>query len=184
LLRAAQEETHRLKALINDLLDLSKMEAGKIELALEPSLLAEICERALGSIRPQARERRVELAVDLPAGLPEVKADAAKIAFVLVNLIANALRHVDPGGHIRIAAELLGERVHVAVQDDGTGIPYESQAKIFDKFVKLKSERDVGGSGLGLSICREIVRAHGGTIWVDSTPGKGSTFTFTLPVAG
>jgi NtrC-family two-component system sensor histidine kinase KinB len=83
-----------------------------------------------------------------------------------------------------VSATTVGERVHVAVEDDGTGIPYEYQSKLFEQFVKAKSPRDAGGSGLGLSICRAIIRAHGGTIWVESTPGEGAKFTFTLPIAG
>ncbi|MBI5441674.1 MAG: HAMP domain-containing protein [Deltaproteobacteria bacterium] len=181
LLSAAHEEVGRLRALVDDLLDLARIEAGKIELEFAPTSLGEICERALAPTAAQAAERGVELGMALPEGLPDVMADGAKISFVLVNLIANALRHVDPGGHVRISAGAVDGRVHVAVEDDGTGIPYEYQSKIFDKFVKVKSPRDAGGSGLGLSICREIVRAHGGSIWVDSTPGRGSKFTFTLP---
>jgi NtrC-family two-component system sensor histidine kinase KinB len=102
---------------------------------------------------------------------------------VLTNLIANALRYVDAGGHVAISAERVGRWVHVRVADDGEGVPPEYQSRIFDKFVQVKSDKSVGGTGLGLAICKEIVRAHKGTIWVDSTPGKGSTFTFTLPVA-
>ena len=101
---------------------------------------------------------------------------------MLTNLIANALRYTDAGGHITLRAEPAGPKMHIAVEDDGEGIPYAYQAKIFDKFVQVEGERSVGGSGLGLAICKEIVRAHGGSIWVDSAPGAGSTFTFTLPL--
>ena len=120
--------------------------------------------------------------MDVPQNLPDVKADANKITWVLTNLISNALRYTESGGSIRLSAEHLGPYVHVSVSDNGPGIPFEDQSKIFDKFVQIKSDKALGGSGLGLTICKEIVRAHGGTIWVDSTPGEGSTFTFTLPV--
>ena len=110
-------------------------------------------------------------------------ADVNKITWVLTNLISNALRYTDSGGHVHLSATRTGPQIHVSVRDDGAGIPYEYQSRIFDKFVQLESDKAVGGSGLGLAICREIVRAHGGTIWVDSTPGEGSTFTFTLPMA-
>jgi NtrC-family two-component system sensor histidine kinase KinB len=112
-----------------------------------------------------------------------VKADPSKIIWVLTNLISNALRYTDSGGYILVFAERVSNQAHISVTDNGEGIPYEYQPRIFDKFVQVKSEKSIGGSGLGLSICREIVRAHGGTIWVESTPGKGSTFTFTLPIA-
>ena len=111
-----------------------------------------------------------------------MRADATKVSWVLTNLISNALRYTDRGGHIRVSAERLGPYVHLSVSDDGPGIPFEDQSKIFDRFVQIKSDKALGGSGLGLTICKEIVRAHGGTIWVDSTPGEGSTFTFTLPI--
>ena len=133
--------------------------------------------------RPQAEKQRVELTGAVPEGLPDVRADANKITWVLTNLISNALRYVGAGGHIRVSAERVGEWVHLSVADDGEGIPEEYQSRIFDKFVQVKSAEAVGGTGLGLAICREIVRAHKGTIWVESTPGKGSIFTFTLPVA-
>ena len=114
--------------------------------------------------------------------MPDVWADANKATWVLTNLIANALRYTDAGGRIALRAEPAGGKMHVSVEDDGEGIPYAYQSKIFDKFVQVESEKSVGGSGLGLAICKEIVRAHGGSIWVDSAPGTGSTFTFTLPL--
>jgi NtrC-family two-component system sensor histidine kinase KinB len=119
--------------------------------------------------------------LDLSQNLPRVKADANKIIWVLTNLITNALHYSERGGNIRVSAEHFGPYVHVSVSDNGSGIPFEVQSKIFDKFVQIKSDKALGGSGLGLTICKEIVRAHGGTIWVDSNPGEGSTFTFTLP---
>ena len=118
-----------------------------------------------------------------PEGLPNVRADVNKITWVLTNLISNALRYTSEGGHIHLSAEAYGPYIQVSVRDDGAGIPFEYQSKIFDKFVQVRSDKALGGSGLGLTICKEIVRAHGGTIWVDSVPEKGSVFTFTLPIA-
>lgn len=184
LLLAAHEEVQRLKALVNDLLDLSRIEAGRIEMEFDRVPIPLLFEKAAAALKAQADEKLVELSLELPEGLPDVKADANKVTWVLTNLIANALRYTDSGGHIRLLAEPAGPQVHVSVCDDGAGIPYEYQSKIFDKFVQVKSDKDIGGSGLGLAICKEIVRAHGGTIWVDSTPGEGSTFTFTLPITG
>ena len=111
---------------------------------------------------------------------PSVRADANKIAWVLSNLVSNALRYVGRGGHIALRAHDDGAWVRLAVADDGPGIPMEYQARIFQKFVQV-GDRESEGSGLGLAICKEIVRAHGGTIWVESEPGRGSTFIFTLP---
>jgi len=183
LLQAAHEELERIKALVNDLLDLSKIESGKVVLAFDSTPVSLLCDKAIAALKVQAEEKGVQVTSAVPEGLPDVKADANKIAWVLTNLIANSLRYTDRGGSVHLAAEKIGSQVHVAVADTGAGIPYEYQSRIFDKFVQVKGQSG-GGTGLGLAICKEIVRAHGGTIWVDSEPGKGSTFTFTLPLAG
>jgi NtrC-family two-component system sensor histidine kinase KinB len=182
LLTVAHEELQRIKALVNDLLDLSKIEAGKMDLAFDRVPIDLLCEKATMALKIQADEKGIELTCELPEGLPEVRADANKVTWILTNLIANALRYTEHGGHISVAAQAAGSQVHVSVEDDGAGIPYEYQSRIFDKFVKVKGDQGTDGTGLGLTICKEIVRAHGGTIWVDSKPGTGSTFTFTLPI--
>lgn len=182
LLRAAHEDTLRLKALVNDLLDLSKIEAGKIELEFESVQIGPIFEKVQAILQPQMADKQVEFSFSTTEGLPMIRADATKITWVLNNLASNALRYTDSGGHIHMSACRAGEYLHVSVEDDGTGIPYEYQTKIFEKFVRVKDDRHVSGSGLGLAICKEMVKAHGGTIWVDSKPGSGSTFTFTIPV--
>ena len=182
LLLVAQEDLQRLKNLVSNLLDLSKIEAGKMAMELENISVSAVCQNATDVLKTQIEAKGVNFALDLHPGLPNVKADANKIIWVLTNLISNALRYTDSGGNIRLSAEQLGPYVHVSVSDNGPGIPYEIQSKIFDKFVQIKSDKALGGSGLGLTICKEIIRAHGGTIWVDSIPEEGSTFTFTLPV--
>lgn len=179
LLSAAYEELQRLITLVSDLLDLSKIEEGKMELEFDRVPVLTLFEKAVVVLKPQADEKSIDLSFETLGESLNVKADATKITWVLVNLISNALRYTNSGGHILLFAERIGARVHISVSDDGKGIPYEYQSKIFDKFVQIKSDRE-GGSGLGLSICREIIRAHGGAIWVDSTPGKGSVFTFSL----
>ncbi len=183
LLSAAHEDVQRLKALVNNLLDLSKIEAGKIEMEISSISLHALFERVLSAFGASADEKGVSLFSHSPETLPNAKADFDKMIGVLTNLITNALHYTPRGGHIRLSAEVFARFVQISVSDDGPGIPYEYQSKIFDKFVQVKGERVLGGSGLGLAICRELVRAHGGTIWVDSTPGSGSTFSFTLPVA-
>lgn len=180
LLQVAHEEVYRLKALVNDLLDLSKIEAGKIELQFDRVPVQSLLEHVHDVFRGQLAKSQVELTSEITGDLPTVRADANKITWVLTNLISNALRYVGEGGHIHFKAVRMGPQVHLSVRDDGPGIPPEYQAKIFQKFVQVKG-RETGGTGLGLAICKEIVRAHGGTIWVESSPSEGSTFTFTLP---
>jgi NtrC-family two-component system sensor histidine kinase KinB len=182
LLRAAHEEVHRMKALVNDLLDLSKIEAGRIQLEFEKIQVHPLFDHVLKIFKRQAEMKDIRLTSEVTGALPLVRADADKVVWVLTNLISNALRYVDPGGHIQISARRIGPYVHLSVRDNGPGIPPGYQTKIFEKFIKTE-EQDAAGSGLGLAICKEIVRAHGGAIWVDSSPGQGSTFTFTLPVA-
>ena len=183
LLSAAQEDVQRLRALVNDLLDLSKIEAGKMAMEFDRVSVGTLFEKATAVLKTQADEQSVELSFDVGEGVGDVQADANKITWVLSNLISNALRYTDNGGHIRLFAERVGPHVHISVCDNGVGIPYEAQASIFEKFVQIRGQSDAKGSGLGLALCKEVVRAHRGTIWVDSTPGEGSTFTFTLPVA-
>jgi NtrC-family two-component system sensor histidine kinase KinB len=180
LLEAAHEELQRLKSLIADLLELSRIEAGKVELAFDRVPPRVLAERALAAFKVQAEEKHIRLTIDVPGDVPEVWADADKTAWVLTNLVSNALRYAS--GSISISARHLGQWVHMSVADDGEGIPPEYQSRIFEKFVQVKGQKALGGTGLGLAICKEIVRAHKGTIWVDSEAGKGSTFTFTLPV--
>jgi NtrC-family two-component system sensor histidine kinase KinB len=184
LLNAADEEVQRLKALVNDLLDISRIEAGKMPIDFNSVSVELIFEKAVGVLKNQADEKNIELSYNLPSDLPAIEADVNKITWVLTNLISNSLRYTDANGYIKLTAELAGSQIYISVADNGAGIPYKYQSRIFDKFVQVKTEKALGGSGLGLAICKEIVRAHGGTIWVDSEPGKGSTFTFTVPVAG
>jgi NtrC-family two-component system sensor histidine kinase KinB len=180
LLSAAHEDLQRLKVFVNNLLDLSRIEAGKMEMEFSSIPVLMLFEKVAAVLKTQADEKAVSLSFNTPDGLPNVKADANKITWVLSNLISNALRYTSSRGHIQLSAESFGPYVQISVSDDGVGIPYEYQSKIFDKFVQVKSDKALGGSGLGLAICKEIVHAHGGTIWVDSVPGTGSMFTFTL----
>lgn len=124
--------------------------------------------------------KEVVLISELTGDPPKVRADANKITWVLTNLVSNALRYVRKDGRIQLMAHRMGPHVHLSVRDDGPGIPLAYQLKIFQKFVQIKGQ-EAGGTGLGLAICKEIVRAHGGAIWVESSAGRGSTFT--LPVA-
>ncbi|HOX12435.1 MAG TPA: ATP-binding protein [Spirochaetales bacterium] len=181
LLATAHEEVQRMKALVSDLLDLSRMEAGRIEMEIESVSVRDMFERVESVFRNQAKMKDVRLRVLGPEGELRVRADPGKAAWVLTNLVSNALRYVEPGGHVDLFAQRIGPLAYLSVRDDGTGIPVESQARIFEKFTRIR-EGGTGGSGLGLAISKEIVRAHGGAIWVESpSGGRGSTFTFTLP---
>lgn len=182
LLQAAHEEVHRMKALVNDLLDLSKIEAGRIELTFESVPVATLFDHVQAVFKSQAVVKEVQLTATAPDDLPRVRADANKITWVLTNLVSNALRYVEKGGRIRLVARRIGPQLHLSVNDNGPGIPLAYQSRIFQKFVQVKGQ-EAGGTGLGLAIAKEIVRAHGGAIWVESSVGNGSTFTFTLPLA-
>ena len=180
LLQTAQEDVERLRDLVNDLLDLSKIESGKIDIeqaAVDPGALVE---KAIALLKLQSNEKKIEVTRQVSPDISMVSADAGKVTWVLTNLIANALRYAKR--KIEVTAKPHGSWISIAVIDDGPGIDPAYQSKIFDKFVQVKTEKDVGGTGLGLAICKEMIKAHGGTIWVESTPGHGCKFTFTLPV--
>lgn len=178
----AEEDLQRLKTMVGDLLDLSKIEAGKLPMDIADVPLGLIIDKAVETMKPQAEKASVSLNAEYPKNLSPVQADANKIVWVLTNLISNAIRHTHAEGFIKVSAEDSGHYVQINVQDNGEGIPYENQVRIFDKFFQVKEVPGKSGSlGIGLTICKEILKAHGGIIWVDSTPGEGSTFSFTLP---
>jgi len=183
LLAESRTDIRRLRDLVADLLELSRLESGRIELDFQPARVSLMCEKARQVLLPQAGEHGVTLSVELPADLPDVRVDVNKMTWVLTNLLANAIRYSDAGGEVRVEAAPLESSVEISVRDRGRGIPYEYQSRVFDRFVQADGSHP-GGTGLGLAICREVVRAHGGSIWLESTPGEGSTFTFTLPRAG
>ncbi len=181
LLDTAVEDVERLRGLVNDLLDLSKIESGKLKLDFVDVRVNFLLDKAVSALNIQAEQNQVTLVKQPLSEDIKIQVDANKIIWVLTNLIANALRYSDPGGEIKIGATSRNSWVEIYVADGGAGIPIEYLGKIFDKFVQVETEKDVGGSGLGLAICKEMVQAHGGRIWVDSTVGEGSTFTFTVP---
>ena len=181
LLNTAVEDVDRLRGLVNDLLDLSKIESGKLELDFVDVEVNFLLDKAVSTLNIQAEQNQVALVQQPLSQDIKTKVDANKIIWVLTNLVANALRYSNPGGEIKIGATHRNNWIEIYVADRGAGIPIEYQSKIFDKFVQVETEKDIGGSGLGLAICKEMVQAHGGRIWVDSTVGEGSTFSFTVP---
>ena len=171
-----------LLALINQILDLSKIEAGKMDLTLERVELPALVTSVLESISPLAEEKGLRVNTRFGPGLPAVEADATRLKQILINLLSNAVKFTERG-HIEIMAQPSGRMVRIAVKDTGIGISSESQRVIFEEFVQGdgSSTRRHGGTGLGLSIVRKLVEMHGGAITVLSEPGLGSTFTFTVP---
>lgn len=177
-------DSERLLELVNNLLDLSRVESGSMTMDMEPVALKQLLDQVLDPFWRQAEDGGVCLAVAELDEVPRVMADPAKIGWVISNLVGNALRYTDAGGTVTVSAQEKGTRVAISVEDTGVGISKEAQDRIFDKFVQAGEGTRRGGAGLGLAICREIVRAHGENIWVESEPGEGSTFTFTLSRAG
>ncbi len=184
ILLAAKDDCERLRKLVKDLLDLSKLESGRYELKKERIAPAQLIADALRPLTLPFQEKQIALQSDVPDDLPWIVGDSQQLSWVVTNLLTNALRFTDAGGTVRLAATRRGEELAVAVSDTGHGIPPESKEMIFEKFVQIKgaTESTPGSVGLGLSIAREVVEAHSGRIWVDSTVGVGSTFTFTLPL--
>jgi signal transduction histidine kinase len=184
LLEAAYEDVERLTELVNDLLDLSKIESGKIEMEFDKVDVNDIIEKTLNPFHKQAEEKEIELKFKQSEDNIFAYADPSKISWVISNLIGNALRYADEG-KIEVDAEIKGRRVLVSVADNGPGIPKEYQSKIFEKFVRAGSDKEEkSGTGLGLAIAKEIITAHNGRIWVDSEEGEGSTFSFYIPRYG
>ena len=184
-LARVQRQSKRLAALINDLLDISRIESGRIQMEQKPISLLEIVTQRLEEIRPQADEKSIQLALTAPESVPDIFGDEARMGQVFTNLIGNAIKFTPNNGEVSIKVEADGNLLHVEVIDTGPGIPAEERQKVFDKFYQLSdiSTRQQGGSGLGLSITKSIVEAHGGKLWIDDgNQGKGSNFQFVLPL--
>ncbi|GEM_PF-506380 len=181
-LKTALEGTDRLRRLIDDLLDLSKLEAGRMQFHREKIDMGEVAEGVLASFLPQAKNKGLELNVIKPDKQAYVYAGKDKIIQILVNLVGNAIKFTDKGS-IQIHISDPGSNVECSVEDTGTGIPKENLAKIFDKFYQFSRRKDSGekGTGLGLSLSKALVEMHDGKIWVESEPGKGCRFIFRLP---
>ena len=182
VLSACREDCERLDKLMRDLLDLSRIEAGESKPTLALVKTHDLIDEATEDLRPQVESKGLDFKVDAPVTLPTLRVDRTQVERVLTNLVVNAIRYTQQG-EIKISAQPRGNAVAVSVSDTGSGIPPEYLPHIFDKFVQVPGAT-TGGAGLGLAISRLIVEAHGGQISVQSERGKGSTFTFTLPVDG
>ena len=184
LLIAAKDDSERLRKLVKELLDLSKLESGKYEMKKEFIDFRRLVADAVRPLRLPFEEKQIHLELSIPEHLPALSADPHQLAWVVTNLLSNALRYTDTGGKVQLTAKEEKPGLLVKVADTGHGIPQENLETVFDKFVQVKSSTETtpGSVGLGLAIAREVVEAHGGRIWVESQVGIGSTFFFTLPV--
>jgi signal transduction histidine kinase len=178
-------QSDRLGRLVDQLLDLSRIESGDLSLRREPLRLGPLVTQVLSEIEMARADRNVQLRDELGADLPPVLADRERVHQVLFNLLDNALRFTPPGGEVRVSAERRNGEVDVHVSDTGPGIAAEHLPRVFERFYRVDParSRDDGGTGIGLAIARSVVEAHGGRIWAESEPGRGSVFTFELPVA-
>lgn len=186
-LKAIYNAGQHLLGLINDVLDLSKIDAGKVELAFSEVVLKDVLQSVMSTAEGLVQGKPIELVTDIPDDLPTITADSIRVRQILLNLVSNAVKFTERG-QIGVSARRIdsGERpeIVVAVFDTGLGIAAEDQRKLFEPFSQVDASptRKTGGTGLGLSICRHLVELHGGRIWVESVPGEGSTFAFTLPI--
>jgi histidine kinase len=179
------KEADRLQRLVSDLQELSRVEARAYQLDRKPVWAGDLVSAVVERLSPQFGDKGVALITDVSAGLPLVLADEDRIGQVLLNLVGNALQYTPAGGRVTIHASREGDMVAVAVEDTGIGIPAEHLPHLFTRFFRVDKSRSRagGGSGIGLTISRYLVEAHGGTIIAESPgSGEGSTFTFTLPI--
>jgi signal transduction histidine kinase len=178
------ESGRHLLSLINDILDLSKIEAGRMELELSHFDIRAALGNAMTLVRERAERHGIALGLEVEPALGELRADERKFKQILLNLLSNAVKFTPDGGRVDVAARLDGTSVEVSVKDTGVGIAPEDQAAVFEEFRQVGSDytRKAEGTGLGLALTRRFVELHGGQIRLESQPGAGSTFTFTIPV--
>lgn len=186
-LRISLDSCNQLRVCINDLLDATRLETGKLSLDLKPVAVGTMAQRVVTTLTPAAQGKRIQLECDVEPDLPRVELDESRITQVITNLVNNSLKFTEPGGRITVTVAASPEKdgfVEISVSDTGRGIPPGQTDRIFDRLYQIKTGDSTTehGVGLGLFICREIVRLHGGDIQVESQMGVGSTFTFDLPV--
>jgi two-component system phosphate regulon sensor histidine kinase PhoR len=180
LLRADME-VDRLVQMVEELLELSRIESGEVPLAQEPVEMGTVLARAAERIRPQAERQNLTLTLDVPSDLPPVVGDGDRLERASVNLLHNAVKFTPAGGSVHASAYFANGAVTVSVSDTGTGIDSDELLRVFERFYKADRSRGSRGTGLGLAVVKHTVEAHGGTVSVESTPGRGSTFSFSIP---
>jgi len=182
LFAVAQRSGERLFGLIDSILDVARLESGKAELTYQVIDVGDMVREAVEQVRPVAVGRDIHLDFHVPQDLPQVTGDRNLLLRTLTNLLDNALKFTPPNGEVQVTVERTSADVlQFAVSDTGPGIPPEYQVRIFDRFARLPHEK-ARGTGIGLAFCKLAVEAHGGRIWVESQPGKGATFKFTIPL--
>jgi heavy metal sensor kinase len=179
-LELARDDAVRLSRIVDNLLTLARVDEGRLELLVAPHDLRDLAERAARGLRAAAAARGIAIALDGEEVV--VQGDGERLEQVLANLLDNAVRHSPVGGTVRVAIQAEGAATHVVVADDGPGIPPEARERVFERFSRQDPSRPRGGAGLGLAICREIVHAHGGRIWIDARPTPGTEVHLALPV--
>ena len=182
LLQDAVEGAEELTTIIDNLLELSRIQADRLNLNIEPVDVLQVAHNVTGKLEKKSGLHR--LVMDIPAGLPPVMADVFRVERILHNLVDNAIKYSPKGGAVTVSARNQDGSVVVAVRDEGMGISAQNQARLFEPFQRVQvSNAGIAGVGLGLNVCRRLVELQGGRIWVESQPGKGSTFFFVLPAA-
>jgi two-component system phosphate regulon sensor histidine kinase PhoR len=182
-LEQMETEVDSLSLMVNELLELSRIESGRVPLNLVPTRPIDIIQPAGERLRLQADRKGLSLGLDCSETLPAVLADASRVQQVLVNLLHNAIKFTPEGGQVTVGAEQKESWIQFSVSDTGIGMDAEDLPRIFERFYKVDRSRSSSGTGLGLAIARHLVEAHGGRIWAESEPGKGSRFYFTIPLA-
>lgn len=177
-----QIEVDALTQMVTELLELSKIESGRLSLDLAPAAAYDLLGSASRRMQLQAERAGLTLRVEPAVDLPKVKIDVQRLEQVLVNLIHNAVKFTSPGGEITLGAEAVSGEIRFAVRDSGIGIPADDVTRIFERFYRVDRSRTGSGTGLGLSIAKHIVEAHNGRIWAESVEGHGSTFYFSIPI--
>ena len=180
LAETIQSSSRRLLALVGQIVELGRFRAGRLELDLRPTDLRSVIGQAVDEVRPLAERGELRLEITMPDELSPTPADAERLHQIVVNLLANAVRFTPPGGRVSVGVKPGPDEISVHVEDTGVGIPADLVSKIFDPYEQAHHGR--GGSGVGLTVVRALVEAHGGRVWVESEEGRGSRFTFTLPV--
>jgi len=175
-------EVDGMTQMVNELIELSRIETGKIRLKLEPANLNALVEEVMARLRPQADRQQLSLSAELSPGLAPVQADRERIRQVITNIIHNAIKFTPSGGRIVVSTKIDGQSAIAQVSDTGIGISKEDLPHIFERFFKADKSRATSGTGLGLAIAKHTIQIHGGKVWVQSEEGKGSIFGFSLPL--
>jgi two-component system phosphate regulon sensor histidine kinase PhoR len=184
-LNIIHNDSNRLANLIDDLLDISSIESGKIKMEPKPVGAMPIVEKCLRVLGANIKNKRISVKLDIPENLPMMLGDEKRLSQVFLNLMDNAVKYTHEGGSVVVTANLQGSSIRIDITDTGIGIPDKDIPRIFERFYRVDKarSRELGGTGLGLSIVKHIVQAHNGQVWVQSVLGRGSTFSFTIPIA-